>query len=71
MDCVSITVKAKQVGNSIALFVPADVCDDLGININTEIVAQISKKKQRPDLFGILKGKKLEFTEEDRLNVRY
>lgn len=75
METVSIMAKAKQVGNSIALFIPAEICNSLGIKVNTEVVAHIHKKKKKEvkkllSLFGSLKGKNLGWTcKEDRLDV--
>jgi antitoxin component of MazEF toxin-antitoxin module len=71
MDDASILVRARQVGNSIALFVPADVCSVLGIVPNSEVVAHLHPKKQRTAIRGMLKGKKIDFSEEDRLDARY
>jgi antitoxin component of MazEF toxin-antitoxin module len=75
MDNVTIVVKAKQVGNSIALFVPAEICNSLGIKANSDVVAQIQKKKNKDvkkldSLFGALKGKHVSWScKEDRLDV--
>ena len=75
MDNASIITKTKQVGNSLALFIPAEVCASLGITPNTEVVAHIHKKKKKDvkaltALFGSLKGKKLTWDcKEDRLDV--
>jgi antitoxin component of MazEF toxin-antitoxin module len=67
--------KAKQVGNSIALFIPAEICNSLGIKADSEVVAHIHKKKKKEvkkllSLFGSLKGKDLGWAcKEDRLDV--
>ena len=75
LDTATISVKPKKVGNSLALFIPAEVRDELGLQPSEEVIVRIHKKKDiKPllSLFGALKGrKKIKFTEEDRLDVRY
>ncbi len=73
MECVSLVVKTRQVGNSVAFFIPADICAALDIGANAEIVAHIHKKKSREallSLFGVSKGRLGPWTEEDRLDER-
>ncbi|MFH0737483.1 MAG: hypothetical protein V1827_02205 [Candidatus Micrarchaeota archaeon] len=75
MENASIIVKAKQVGNSLALFIPAEICASLGISKDTDVVAHLHKKKNKDvkalsSLFGSLKGRKLDWVcKEDRLDV--
>lgn len=74
MENVTLDVKAKRVGNSFAIFVPADVCETLDIEADTNLVAHIHKKKEKnlkalSSLYGILKNKSIPWDcKEDRLH---
>ena len=74
MDNITIDVKTKQVGNSLALFIPMDAREQINLGPNEEVIAHIHKKKAKNkkeilSLFGILKGKKISWKcSEDRLD---
>ncbi|MBI5223542.1 hypothetical protein HY990_03895 [Candidatus Micrarchaeota archaeon] len=73
MDNVIIT-KTRQVGNSIAIFIPLEVKKRLELGPNEEVVATIEKRKKKnkadiEGLFGSLKGTKLKWNcGEDRVD---
>ncbi|MBU0591757.1 hypothetical protein KKF81_06885 [Candidatus Micrarchaeota archaeon] len=75
MENATIEVITKRVGNSIALFIPAEICEALQIKANTKIIAHLHKKKKKDvkellSLFGALKGKNITWDcREDRLNA--
>lgn len=75
METATIRVKTKKVGNSLALFIPAEVRDELGLRPTEEVIVHIHKKKDiKPllALFGATKGKLGPWNEkEDRLDARY
>ncbi len=58
--------KVKQVGNSIAIFVPAMERDKYNLVPDAEVVLELRQKKVLKSLFGATKGKLGPFTEEDR-----
>ncbi len=63
--------KVKQVGNSIAIFVPAEERDKFNLVPETEVELELLKKKAVKSMFGALKGKlKYEpFTHADRVEM--
>jgi len=75
MEATSVVVKARKVGNSIALFLPAEICQAMEIKQDSEIMAHIHKKKHKDtkklaSLYGALKGKNPHWScKEDRLDV--
>ncbi len=71
MENATVNVTTRQVGNSLAVFIPADVKNDMNLKPNTELIIHIHRKKERLPIFGMLKGKKIAFEEEDRLDARY
>jgi hypothetical protein len=71
MENATVNVTTRQVGNSLAVFIPAEIKNEMNLQPNTELVIHIHKKKERVPIFGMLKGKKIEFKEEDRLDARY
>ncbi len=60
--------KVKQVGNSIAIFVPAEERDKYHLVPDTEVLLELRRKKIVKSLFGALKGKIEPFTREDRMD---
>lgn len=74
MDEVILTAPLKQVGNSLCVFIPAEIRDELELSPKEEITIRINKKKNKKALlsiFGATKGKLGPWVEkEDRLDVR-
>ena len=74
MSEITITVPLKQVGNSLCLFIPANVRNNLNLKPQEEIVVHLHKKKNKKGLLslaGATKGKLGSWTEEeDRLDAR-
>lgn len=74
MENATIEAITKQVGNSIAIFIPAEIRDELGLGPNEKVVASIHKKKKKDKqeilaVFGALKGTKMAWScREDRLH---
>ena len=74
MENATIEAITKQVGNSIAIFIPAEIRDELGLGPNEKVVASIHKKKKKNkreilSVFGALKGTKITWScREDRLH---
>ena len=72
MENIILTLKTKQVGNSLAIFIPADVRDELQLKANEEVVTHIHRKKRKDvkeilSMYGANKGKKITWKcEEDR-----
>lgn len=61
--------KVKKVGNSVAIFVPADERDKYQLKPETEIILALRAKQVKKSIFGMAKikgGKYSQFTEEDR-----
>jgi hypothetical protein len=71
---VILTAPLKQVGNSLCIFIPAGIRDELSLTAKEEITIRINKKKDKKtilSLFGATKGKLGPWVEkEDRLDVR-
>ncbi len=63
--------KVKQVGNSIAIFVPADERDKYHLVPNSDVVLELQKKQVVKSMFGALKGKSkyIPFTHADRVDM--
>jgi bifunctional DNA-binding transcriptional regulator/antitoxin component of YhaV-PrlF toxin-antitoxin module len=74
MENVTVTGTLKQVGNSLCLFIPAEVRDRLGLKPQEKVVAQIHKEKNKKGLLslaGATRGKLGPWIEkEDRFDVR-
>ena len=74
MENAVIEVPLKQVGNSLCLFIPADVKNDLELKQSERVVVTISKKKNKNALLalsGATRGKLGPFIEkEDRADAR-
>lgn len=74
MENTNIAVKVKKVGNSLALFIPANVKNKMDLHAEDEVVAYIRKKKKKDkkailSIFGALKGKKIKWScREDRFD---
>ena len=70
MECITINVTTKQVGNSLAVFIPANVKEELGLKPQDEVTIEIHKTKNPKSLlsaFGSLKGKGITWAcKEDR-----
>ncbi|MEK6979169.1 MAG: hypothetical protein AABW86_03020 [Candidatus Micrarchaeota archaeon] len=58
--------KIKKVGNSIAIFVPADERDKYNLAPESEITLALRSKKVVKSAFGMANGKIGPFTEKDR-----
>jgi antitoxin component of MazEF toxin-antitoxin module len=70
---VSLEARVKQVGNSLAFFIPVAASRKLGLKPNEDVAVTISKKKNRQLVhlfFGAARGRKIGFSEEDRLDAR-
>lgn len=70
MENITLTLKTKQVGNSLAVFIPAKVKEQLDLGPNQEVIAHLQKKKRKNkknilEMFGILKGEKITWRCED------
>jgi antitoxin component of MazEF toxin-antitoxin module len=78
MDCAIITVKPKAVGNSVALFIPAETRKKMQLTSRDELVVHLHKKKKTAKaltellaLAGATKGKLGPWIrEEDRLDAK-
>jgi len=59
-------VKLRQIGGSLVATIPKEIIDSA--QIGKDDLVEIHVKKLSKSGFGILKGKKINFTEEDRLD---
>lgn len=60
--------KVKKVGNSVAIFVPAEERDKYHLTPDSEVVLALRQKKIVKSIFGMTKGKLGPFTEKDRMD---
>lgn len=67
---MNIHAKVKKWGNSLGLVIPKEAVQELDIEENQEVQVEIKKPKHISEFYGALKGKKIRFDEEDRLDVR-
>ena len=67
---MQVHVKIKQWGSSLGIVIPREVAKSLRLQKNQEVEIAISKPKQLASFYGALKGKKINWNEEDRVNVR-
>lgn len=70
---MEIVLTLKQVGNSLCVFIPAELRDELELKPHEKVVVEIHKKNNKNailSLFGSTKGKLGPLEEEDRLDVR-
>jgi antitoxin component of MazEF toxin-antitoxin module len=62
MKNITLFGKLKKVGNSLALFIPAETKKELNLSENQEVAVELHKKKNKNELFGLygsLKGKNI------------
>lgn len=75
MENATLTIRPKQVGNSLAFFIPAEIRNELGLSTKKEAILHIHQKKDLAplmSLFGACKKKLGPWNEkEDRLDARY
>jgi bifunctional DNA-binding transcriptional regulator/antitoxin component of YhaV-PrlF toxin-antitoxin module len=67
---MSVYVKVKRWGNSFGVVIPKETAEELAIHENEEVEIEIKKSRHLSEFYGALKGKKIAFSEEDRLDVR-
>lgn len=68
---MDVNVTVKKWGNSFGIVIPKEVVKELEIKENQQVEITIDKPRHLSDFFGALKGKKITFEEEDRLDARY
>lgn len=57
---MAIKAKVRSWGSSFGVIIPADIVKKEGINEGDEIIMELSKQKPLKELFGSLKGWKID-----------